>query len=148
MWCGGAVVYSEMMARRLEPALRDLVEVCRLRERDRYDWGPLFEATVSVGGDDDATYARVALWRPTGGEPARVHVWGWVVNRDLARYIGGNPPAEHDVEVLRLRGPVQPRGDDLEAAGFSARIARHLCDLVGGTGFGVDEGLPHFNLEV
>lgn len=140
------MIYAAMMVKRLEPALRDLAEACRVRERDRYDWGPLFEATVSVGGDNEALYARVSLWRPPQGEPARVHVWAWVVNRDLARYVGGNPPADQDVEVLRLRGPVAWRGEESEPVRFSTHIARDLCERVGGTGFGVDDGLPHFNL--
>ncbi len=146
----GRVVYAGLMARMLEPALRDLVATIGARERGDYDPSPLFEATVRTADEGAAFYARVSLRRPlVKAHRVQVHVWAWSVNQDLARYVGGHPPVPEHLDPLHAREATNPSPDNDRGREWSKTVTDELCALVDGFGAAVDEsGVPSFFLRL
>ncbi|MFI7291221.1 hypothetical protein ACIBRY_31905 [Streptomyces anulatus] len=93
------MVYADPMARAVvRPAVIELLQ--------RFPRGREFTTTVSFGGDDFALCAHVRVKRTAPGL-AKVSLACWVVNRDTARYLGGNPPRE-DESFLPPEGTAVP----------------------------------------
>ncbi|WP_406375705.1 hypothetical protein OG788_39170 [Streptomyces sp. NBC_00647] len=133
--------FAAMTAQKVEPALRELLELCRRREGRPAGIHALFEATCSIGGDNDTSYVRVSVER-LPRDWVKIYVYAWNVGHDLARYVGGNPPPSWNDELLRLRGPVSPHQSN-----SSWRVAEALCALVGGTNVArPEDGLASFSL--
>jgi hypothetical protein len=95
----------------LEPAARDLLR----RSAD----GQEHSTTVSFGGDDFTLYGHLRA-RRTGPGQAEVAVACWLVNMDMARFIGGNPPTEAEKRL-------PPDGTAVPDAAFTVEAARHLA---------------------
>ncbi|MBQ1110488.1 hypothetical protein KBY46_31970 [Streptomyces sp. 404i] len=88
------------------PAVAELLQ--------RFPRGQECTTTVSFGGDDFTLRAQVRVRRTTPGL-ARVSLACWVINKDMARYLGGNPPRE-DENFL------PPEGTAVPDASLTARV--------------------------
>ncbi|MFJ1971112.1 hypothetical protein ACIO93_20780 [Streptomyces sp. NPDC087903] len=106
------MIYAQPMARSvLAPAAFELLE----RSAD----GREHATTVSFGGDDFTLYGHVRARRTAPGR-AEVGVTCWLVNIDLARFVGGNPPTDDETR-LPPEGTARPDG------AFTIEAARHLA---------------------
>ncbi|MFJ9248502.1 hypothetical protein [Streptomyces sp. NPDC101776] len=95
----------------VEPAVRELVR--------QYPRGRSFSTTVTLGGDDFSMCAHIrARWAAPG--QVRIALACWVVNRDTARHLGDNPPAE---EEMRL----PPDGTAEWDEELTSRVIGHLA---------------------
>ncbi|MEU6121253.1 hypothetical protein [Streptomyces sp. NPDC047123] len=95
----------------VEPAVRELLR--------QYPRGRPFATTVTFGGDDFSMCAHVrAQWAAPG--QAQIALACWVVDKDTARCLGDNPPAE---EEMRL----PPEGTAQWDEELTGRVIGHLA---------------------
>ncbi|MET7362188.1 hypothetical protein ABZS76_27670 [Streptomyces sp. NPDC005562] len=98
---------------------RAVVEPAVLELLRQYPRGRPFTTTVTFGGDDFTMCAHVrAQWAAPG--QAKIALACWVVNKDTARFLGGNPPAEAESRL-------PPEGTAEWDEELTGRVIGHLA---------------------
>ncbi|NEB87189.1 hypothetical protein G3I43_23900 [Streptomyces anulatus] len=127
------MVYAEPMARAVvAPAVVELLQ--------RFPRGREFTTTVSFGGDDFTLRAHVRVRRTAPGL-AKVSLACWVVDKDTARYLGGNPPREDE-------NSLPPEGTAVPDASLTARVVAALATRLNPGAVSRPDGDGHLAIDV